>query len=192
MLEANCISTFAVYDLLGLFCSYWSCCVSLLAKDQHFSRKNMHLCRVRCKLSSSVSCIVANQRALLFQCPFPLCFFRMQLSCQQHCAGTPTGLLWHKLKQHYTQTKQTVCRRKNTVKGLTSCIVDLILLLHCMPDMGALPSRQVPFGPWLACLSCTRHLQSACPVLHSLLDGSLMLTWTLPQLLYSLTCLALF
>lgn len=36
---------------------------------------------------------------------------------------------------------------------LTCDIIYLVLLFDSMPDVGTLPSGEVPFGLWLGCLS---------------------------------------
>ena len=57
---------------------------------------------------------------------------------------------------------------------LTCNIIYLVLLLNSMPDVSTLPSGEVPFSLWLGCLSSRCHLQSAGPVLNSLLNDSFM------------------
>ena len=70
-------------------------------------------------------------------------------TCLQLHGGTPTKCT---LSERYQLTIQA--QAVLPTEELTCCIVDLILLLHCMPDVGALPPGQVPSGPCFAGLSC--------------------------------------
>ena len=65
------------------------------------------------------------------------------------------------------------CQAKGQLM-LACNIIYLVLLLNSMSDVSTLPSGEVPFGLWLSCLSSGCHLQSAGPVLNSLLNDSLM------------------